>query len=147
MLYSSTNNIKAPEYISEPIFYKEILPYFNKMEFANAYADKSLYNKVLPSIKQPHVIIKKVSGIYFDLEDNVLTSDQVSNLIKKQNKIIVKPTIDSGSGKGIRVLEKEDIDFLTEIDQVFMDNYIIQEFLIQHEDLSELNQVLLIQLG
>jgi hypothetical protein len=71
--YSSRNGIVDKRYIPEDIFYGFIIPFYNKMEFQKAYADKALHSIWFPDMKRPIVIAKNISGSFYNDEFSLMT--------------------------------------------------------------------------
>lgn len=141
--YISINGIESKKYIPEDIFYGYIEPFYNRLDLAKAYSDKALYSHWLPEVKQPNTIARNIGGIYYDNEFNVISLKNVINKCQSYQKLIIKPTLESGGGKGILFIEsknnKEMNDRIFEITKLFGKNFIIQEIIQQHHIMSSLN--------
>ncbi|MFD3155947.1 sugar-transfer associated ATP-grasp domain-containing protein [Haloimpatiens sp. FM7330] len=141
--YSSRNGIKDVRYIPENIFYCYIEPYYNRSDFCKAYEDKGLTNLWFPNIKRPRTIAKNMSGVCYDDELNPIFEEEIIKKCISREKIIIKPTIESGGGRNVCFIDSKDscnikqeiINAITE----FKQDYIIQEVLEQHEDLKRIN--------
>ncbi len=70
-------------------FYRYITPYFNKLSFKEAYADKSLHSIWFPKENRPNTIVKNINGQHYDDDFNPLsTKDAIENCLGK--KLIIK---------------------------------------------------------
>jgi len=141
--YTSRNGIEDPRYIPEDIFYLNIVPAYNNLDFADAFADKAYYNIYFPKVKKPVTYIKNINGFYYDDDFNPITKDKAIKLCSKSDKLIVKPTIESGGGKGIELIDRGSIsENEKQLNNIFSsnsENFIVQDFIKQHPMLSQLN--------
>lgn len=139
--YSINNSLNDIMYISEDVFYLQILPFYNKLELRKAYEDKALLNVLFPNVKQPITIFKNINGIYYnDLFSIISLEESVARCRGK--KVIIKPSIDSGGGKNIHFVNMEnEVDDLKlkVILEGFKKDYVVQEVLEQHADLGLYN--------
>lgn len=141
--YSSRNEIEDPRYIPEDIFYLDIVPAFNNLEFADGFADKSYYDLLFPEVNKPVTYVKNINGFYYDRNFNPLTEKKALEMCSESNKLIVKPTIDSGGGKGIQLVTGNSVEEIkNNLQEAFTaasENFIVQDFIDQHPMTSALN--------
>lgn len=139
--YSSRNDLEDVRYIPENLFYSEILPIFNRLEFKKAYSDKSLHNIFFPSIKRPITIAKNISGVLYDDNLNRITLDNCIKKCEERKSFIIKPTIDSGGGRDVTFVEtKNNKEAIIRTIKKYKENYIIQEIIEQHRNLAVINK-------
>lgn len=134
------------KYIPEDIFFNVIEPNLNMISLSNGLTDKNLLDKLFANIKQPTTVLKKSNGIFYnDSSKKVLTQKEALFECGNRGKLIIKPSIDSGGGKNVVVFETDGntTDYLnmslTEFLEQYFDNFIIQEFEEQNEEMSSLN--------
>lgn len=141
--YSSQNGLEDVRYIPEDIFYNKILPYYNNNMLATAYADKSYLNVFLDGVKSPETLIKNINGVYFEDNFNPITYKEVINVCLQESKLIIKPSIDSGLGKGIIFIEESNPEKKAKILEStllqFEKDFVIQKVIKQHETMAYLN--------
>lgn len=139
--YYSRNGIKDVRYIPEDIFYTKIESYYNNTELYKAYSDKAMYNIWFKDAKLPNTIGKNVNGIFYDDDFTILSREQLVEKCLLQKQIIIKPSLESGAGKGIIVLENTElmVKHVNEALDMMGKNFVIQVFLEQHENLKSLN--------
>ena len=111
-----------------------------------ALTDKNILHKLFKGVKQPETVVKNTNGIYLAGEDNsIIDFQNVLIKCKKYNKLVIKPSIDSGGGKNIIVFEQigdlTDYKNLTleKLIRLYDKNFIIQNYFIKHEQMSKLN--------
>ena len=134
------------EYIPVGFFINVIEPHLNMGKTRDVLTDKNLLGKLFQNIEQPETIVKNINGYFLDGDGkDILTLDQVVKKCKKYSKLIIKPSIDSGGGRNISVINikgnqaENKIMSLEEIIQSYNENFIIQKYFVQHKQLSKLN--------
>lgn len=135
-----------PEDISHDII-ESIL---NPRRYVAYYSDKNIFDHLLPKGYLPQTILRKMGGFYYTLDYMKvdLNMESLYQLLKERKKAIIKPSVDSSSGKGIHLLhndngvwfikdtnERLDISWL----EHYGDNFIIQECIEQHPYISQFN--------
>lgn len=141
--YSSRNGIVDKRYIPEDIFYGFIIPFYNKIEFQKAYADKALHSIWFPNMKRPTVIAKNLSGAFYNDVFTLITLEEVYKHCENKKELIIKPTIQSGGGRDIKFIsadnDQEMKEKLARSISYYQKDFIIQEVLEQHDTLNKIN--------
>ncbi len=140
-LYAKESEGFTPRYIPDNIWFSEILPYFCNMSFRRSYEDKCLHDKLFPMLIRPRTIVKCMAGLYFDSNGNEITEKEAKEIIMSENEAIIKPSIDSGTGRLIQFYEKGKdtlIDLNKKLENI-NSNFICQEIVKQHKDMMEIN--------
>lgn len=128
--------------IPADLYYNEILPYLNNIEFWKALADKNLYDIIFSDIDRPKMICKNANGFYYDENNNIIDKKAaVDILYNYKNDILIKPAIGSHQGSNICVIErgfnnKKDVK---RVIAKYNKNFTCQEKILQHKSLSKLN--------
>lgn len=105
-LMKNLNGKFSPEFIFKPSYYHYIVPKLNNRAYGKVFSDKSLYNLFLKDFSQPKLIVQNIGGTFFNSDYKILTQNEaISEVLKYNKKIIIKPSTDSFGGKGIVVLE------------------------------------------
>ena len=111
--------------------------------YRNAYADKNMCDILLPNVKHPHTILKRMNG-YFYFENKPVSKQEAISLCQNITHAIIKPVLNH-SGAGVKGLEiKNGVTNLNgwTVEQLFDkygNNFQIQERLKQHERMNLLN--------
>lgn len=147
--YVATNSIEDIRYIPENIFYRKIDPALNKIEFRDTYGDKNIYDKIFPDVLKPKTIIRNMNGKFYDAEYKLLSFEKAIGMALryiKDNMVIIKPTLDTGAGKNISVInlmnkdKKSIYDYLLNEIKKYDKDFIIQEYIKQHEVLNKIHK-------
>lgn len=141
--FYSRTGVFSKEYVPKSLYHVELQPKANMVPYRDAYADKNMVDILLPNVKHPHTILKRMNG-YFYFEDKPVSKQEAIDLCQNINNAIIKPVLNH-SGEGVKGLEIKDgitnIEGWT-VDQLFEnygENFQIQERLKQHVRMNELN--------
>src|SRR5699024_4783799 len=103
------------------------------------------YAKFLNKMKLPDTVFKNSKNIFLDYDNNLIDILEAEHfLLKNDGKYIIKPSLDSGGGKGVELLEikKSKIIFknrkttFEELIKYYKSDFIVQKSLIQSKELS-----------
>lgn len=130
-----------PRFIPDTIWYTKIQPYFNCTIFRSVYADKTLYDRYFPHLKQPETIIKNSAGHFYDGKGNWITPEQAFRILCESKEFIIKPSLRSGGGREVRYVGSEDITpkKLKELLERYHANFVVQKLVEQHPDLARIH--------
>lgn len=124
-----------------------IEPVLTPLEFYYVYNEKNLFTSLFKTdlIKTPSTYLRNIQGTLYDENYKVLNDFDVilESILKSSNRVLViKPTIDSNSGKGVKILNASELDknVLSKVIKEYGQNYIIQEGIEQSAYLSQFNQ-------
>lgn len=130
------------------------MPYFEhfmneKRSYASAFSDKGSlpFLAQAVNVKMPKQLLVNQYGIYRDDENNVVSLKQACEILSNAGRVFVKPTIESGSARGVFSANFENgidkktgkkVMELLESSKTTKVNFVIQEFLKCHKDLADL---------
>lgn len=133
-----------PNIVPEYVLHNIIEPIFLPREYQQFYNDKNMYDKLLPKEFLAESLFRCIDGICCDGAYHVLNSYDDKSLVElcgKYDRIIIKPTRDTGNGSRILLYQKKEERFLPiEHEQEFSirnltayyeGNFVIQECLMQ----------------
>lgn len=148
--YHITNNPDI-RFAPEDIYFGRIENKLNNRELVLAYADKNFYDLFYQAPDLfPKTLLRNIDGFFYDKDYNPINIDNTSidQFLSSCQKIIIKPSVDSGGGRKICLFTKKDKNFYDKNNQVleldflkknFARNYLIQEYLSQNEYLAKFN--------
>ncbi|MBT9189031.1 sugar-transfer associated ATP-grasp domain-containing protein [Zobellia russellii] len=143
--YSKCNDVFLADYVPEDLFYQKLEPFFNKRDFGVPFMDKNFLTRILPNIKQPETIINNINGFYFHKGELIDFERAVSICKKEIGFMVIKPSLDSGGGKNVRLFSgagKNCDNVGASIDNLFKNynkDFLVQKVVEQHPKLSSLN--------
>jgi hypothetical protein len=139
-----------PDYFADFLF----MPYFEhfmneKRNYASSFSDKGCLPFVAQAanVSMPKQILVNQYGIYRDADNNYLDKNDVIQVLSNAGRVFIKPTIESGSAKGVFSANFENgIDTKTnksvsevlESSRTTKNNFVIQKFLKCHKDLANI---------
>lgn len=148
-LYKSYTGMFDVRYFPEILYSTKLEPKLNPFDIAYPLGDKSFVEVICKSVRDkeivaPKAIILNSRGVYFDSDRKILSLDGVIDRLKDIGEIIIKPTIETMGGKGVRVCNiNNNIDSIlgadiSEILKNYGENFIIQNRIINHDTYSNL---------
>lgn len=138
-IYKRCNGIVSDKYIPASLYFYYISPYLVNMNLSMAYVDKNMYFRHFPDVRQPKTIFHNMSGRFYTTEMQEATFDEAVETLSKKEKFIVKPAIESGRGRDVKMWTGGGISELRDILIDYESNYIIQEVVTQHHEMGKLN--------
>lgn len=139
-IYSLSEKNLNPRYIPLDIWYKYIIPHYNKILFAVALQDKNLNEIFIRNIKCPNIVVKNIFGTYYDESFNLISKEEAINRCKQSGRCIIKQSVGSGEGDGIIFFDGDKMpdNEISELFDKYKKDFIIEEKLVQHEAISRL---------
>jgi hypothetical protein len=151
-VYSQISGIESTDYVPENIYYNIIEPRLNNRVFTTAHTDKNFHHLRFNE-KQlfPETLLQNIAGVNYNSRYQPLTVDEKTlfERLKKCNKIIIKPSTESGGGRKVRLFtrEKEDGFYnsrqeklsLNYLVKEYSSNFLIQEYIEQHDFYQRFN--------
>lgn len=139
-LLCAHDGVFDPRYIPNTYWYQDIIPHFNKIILRKAYVDKNLMSQLFPSEMLPRSVVRNVSGRLYGPDCELITKEDAVALIEREKGCIVKPSIESGSGRGINFIDEGEskASIVAKLDKMGQ-NYIVQEIVSQHYKLAAIH--------
>lgn len=140
-VFIASSGMEDVRFIDIALFYSKIIGRLNFQKFSAAYDDKCRYDILFPDIKQPGTIVKNINGYFFDENNCLISKEYAKKKVAEVERCIVKPSIGTSGGKGIRVLKKQNEEtYINDMIQIMnQKNYIVQHFIKQNVVLNNLN--------
>lgn len=147
-LYYRYNGIVSDYYISTELYLFHIFPYLVNRQMMFAFIDKNNYEMLFPDVTQPKVIIRNQNG-YFSYGKagnyKLITREQAEDEVLNHSNFIIKPTNDSGGGKGVRKIKLQNGftnkgETLEELLNSYKLDFVVQEIVEQYEPFNLLNR-------
>ena len=148
--YAACTGVKSDLYIPMTLYDDFLYPYLNPQTWRLGYCDKNMFSRLLNiseaqqhvDIEIPEYIVYCDFGRYFLPNDRLCTRQEAVNAVCScKQSFIIKPTVGSEHGQGIRKFEKDEINE-SSIETLFSqygDNFTIQKVIRQHPDLAAFN--------
>ncbi len=139
--FSAESKKVDPRYIPGDIWLQYITPYYSNSAFRRFGEDKCQHGIWFPDVKRPYTVAANIAGVFYDNEYNIITREEAAKRCVEYKRFLIKPSIDSGSGRLIKFFDNEDltIEKMYAAFDEFGCNFIAQEALRQHPALAALN--------
>jgi len=141
--FYSRTGIYSKEYVPLELFDCDLLPKANKITMSVMYGNKNMGDIVLPKDIQPRAILKRINGWYY-FDGEPVSQEEAFARCVDLGDVVVKPSGQS-QGRGVKRVVVTG-DKINGTDRTFRQmleeygkNYIVQEAVRQHKDMSALN--------
>lgn len=141
-IYESINGQHCVEYIPEILYTTQIEYLLNDYNYSKVFEDKSLIETISRGACccVPETLIVCSKGIYFDNKRNVVSFSGACRLIENyKNDIVIKPTINTGSGKNIHFVNGGDLEKVKLLLKGMGNDFIVQAAIIPDPVFASLN--------
>ncbi len=125
-----------PHVCSELLFRTNIELALNNFQLKYGFSEKNYFDMMFPDIPMPKTILHNVNGIYLDDQYRPLSQENAMKVMQNYDKLIVKPSIENGCGRGVELYTSERY---TSIQKDFKHDFIVQELLTQYAPIAALN--------
>ena len=123
----------------------------NPLEYQAPYCDKNFFDKIFGIENTLGTIFRRMGGVFYTKDYTPIiqfSNEQLKEILSEYNKIVLKKSIDSNSGKGVWLFEKDmNGDWFSNQDKLTiellnswdLDNFIVQNWWQQSEELAFFN--------
>ena len=154
-VYTSVSGVHDHRYVPEDIYYTEIEPRLNNKLFSKAWTDKNSYDMYLGGrVKMPDVVLRCINGVLYTPDFRPAGRPGEYRAFPpayEGRKLVIKPTMDSGGGKAVRVISSsgegiemnphvQGVTTLPQLFGLYGGNFIIQKYIDQHPWFARFNE-------
>lgn len=136
--------------VPEDICHDVIEPILDPFRYSKFYSDKNMFDRLMPKGYLAKTLLRKMNGFYYDAcYERVDVDDAALRKILADSgvdKLIIKPSVEGSSGVGVRcfvrkgdkwiIYEGTEELCLDYLETKYGNDFIMQEFLEQHESIS-----------
>ena len=135
--YSWLDGELDERWIPEDLFYTWAEPRLNRMDLAQAYSDKNLYDSLFPDVKTPDTVVRNISGGYLQSDYSPISTSEAIELVtaRGDEDFVIKPALYSGGGKRIAIVgpELHSAELVARLFVEYGQDFVVQRRLAQHE--------------
>lgn len=142
-LYQSINGEFCVEYFPDILFSTKLEHKKNSYSYSKVLSDKilleTLYSGKIEGVRTPHTYILSYANMIFNKKRDPISIADIGELLYDIGNVVLKPTVDTSSGRGIKILEiekgydKASGNNVSEIIGKYKTNFIIQEKIEPHK--------------
>ena len=110
-LYESMNGVYHFDYFPEMLYSTRLEPLLNPPDYCRVFSDKSLTETIYGNVRDvafPETILMNCNGAFLTGNRQLLNERDAIALLRDAGECIMKPTVETGSGKGVRFLLLQD---------------------------------------
>lgn len=135
--YYEKTGVFDVRYIPDDKWFTDIDRYFNNRKKAKILDHKSYYERMFAgvSVKHPETIVHRINGFWFDSNMNMISYQEVKNIIADENSLFIKLSSSSCGGRGVTHISNENILLEFEHAVKHKHDIVIQREIRQHSEL------------
>lgn len=137
-----------PDITPEGICRRTIETILNPIQYRPYYSDKNLYSQYMGDLNMPATYLRRIGGgLILDANYRaVLSADVFTQIPANCERVILKPSVDSNSGRGVKLFERingswqsvnSDDRLSREFLLAYRDDFVLQEALQQHPYIAQ----------
>lgn len=136
------------EYEFDPYFINDyqlniILKKTNPYNQVVSLAHKAMIDVYFNELPLPKVYLKCIANVFFDDEMKIMSFDQAIQTLQEHRQFVIKPTVSTGCGKGVRIVRLDtnnnSKEILSNLIRSYGRDFVVQEILVQNPEISILN--------
>jgi hypothetical protein len=154
-VYTAVSGESDYRYVPEDIYYTGIEPRLNNKLYSKAWTDKNNFELFIGGrVKMPEVVLRCIDGILYSRDFKPAGRPENYTSFPPDyagRRLIIKPTMDSGGGKAVRVISlsgsgmeitppAEGIDSVSQLFRLYGGNFIVQAYIDQHPFFARFNE-------
>lgn len=128
-----------PKICEEKLFRTEIELKLNRFDFKGAWSDKGYFDFLFPDVKFPETVVRNIKGNFYDHDYNIITKEQAIKLLDEIGTFAIKPSLESGCGRGVQLFKKGEGQTLDQLLNEYNSDYVAQKVLSQYAPIAALN--------
>lgn len=148
--FSQCTGVESDLYVPTGLFNHYILPYLNNTSWRIGFADKNIARRMLDidnaqnfiDVVFPECIVSCQNGRYFVGYDRLASFEEVvEKVITFNDDFIIKPSVDSSHGHGVRKIAASEInrEAIVSLFKDYGKNFTVQKVIKQHPTLALFN--------
>lgn len=147
-MYEGFNGVYHYDYFPEVIYITELEPKLNPIEYCKYIEDKSFVDIIfgrVDEVKIPQTFVTCCNGIFRNADYELVSKESVFDFLKNIGNCVIKPTVDTGSGKGVEFFNFTDgVDTFSKENlkdtlKRYGKNFIVQQGVTNSDKLKALN--------
>lgn len=107
-LYEASNGVHRVDYFPEYLYSTKLEPKLNDYCCTKVFANKNLlslfFDGKVDNVRTPKTYLACDHGTFFDEDRRLISRDRALELLKNIGEAVIKPTVDSSSGKNIVIV-------------------------------------------
>lgn len=141
-MYYEKTGLFSEKYIPIDVYTNVIDEYFNPRTEGKYIDNKCYYNAFFGKLRQPEFAVMRNGGFWYNDELQMISEDEVKEIVSKEKELFVKVATESYGGKGVKYVSAENniveefLDFVKGTDC----DIIAQRAIKQHKDIAAVNE-------
>lgn len=141
--FYSRNGFFSVKYVPSCLYHSDIAYHLNCRPLTMAYTDKCSYDNYFADVWRPKTIVRNINGYFYD-ERRPISKEEALERCANLANAVIKPSMIGMWGTGVRIFSTSDgalneKETTVDVFNQFGKNFIVQEKVVQHDEMSRLN--------
>lgn len=130
-----------PRFIPDTFWHIKVEPAFTDLKMEKGFCDKNYFDTIVGTENSPEILCRCINGQLLDGAFAPLDVEGACRVLQQEAEVICKPSLDSGGGRNILFLSREQMtsEMLESLVRDYGGNFIAQKIVKQHAFMSNLN--------
>lgn len=130
-----------PRIIPDSVWHSEIEPFFNNILLEKGFQDKNYFDLIIGKENVPQALLRSINYQLLNCNYEFISLNDIQRFLNSNSEYIIKPSVDSGGGRGITFAKGKEIDysFIEKCSKDYSGNFVIQKIIKQNPCFSKLN--------
>lgn len=137
--YYTVTGKRDPRFIPDWIMYTGLIARMNDRRMMHAWSDKAYMDAFIPDARVPYCALRCIGGRFYDHADRLLSAEEAEQCWRAEDRLIVKPSLESGGGRNVRVYVPSS-KALAEVAGEYGRNFVCQRLVRQHPSVAAFNE-------
>ena len=133
--------------IVDEIQVPKLFRFVNDVSFIDVMSNKNFLPLVAKAagVKTPEVVVFSMRDLFYDKDYNIISREEAKNLLRGEDKLFIKPTVETGGGKNCQIIDKESCseglndEEIEEIFHSFGTDFAVQRIVNTYEPVKRLH--------
>lgn len=146
-LYERFNGVYHYDYFPEMLYTTKLEPILNSFEDCKAIENKALIEFIygqVENVRIPKTYLACCNGVYRNSDRSIVSFDEAKKTLSDIGECVIKPTVETGSGKGVRFLNIKNGKDITKNEAIgdilknYKKDFIVQEAIKSSKEFMKL---------
>lgn len=130
-----------PRFIPDTFWHTKVEPAFTNLQMEKGFGDKNYFDSIIGKEHSPQTLCRCINSQLLDGDYASADMETICNILRQEEEVVCKPSIDSGGGRGISFLRRHEVtaDVLQALIRDYKGNFIVQKVVKQHAFMNRLN--------
>ena len=147
-LYEASNGVHRVDYFPEYLYSTKLEPKLNDYSYTKVLANKNLldvfFDGKVENVRTPKAFLFCDHGHYYNAARRLISSHEAAQILSNVGEAVMKPTVDSSSGKDVRIvcikdgIDQKSNESVQQLLQSYKNDFTVQEKITPCDTMAQL---------